>query len=940
MGVWGKHAHDDVALASQIADSGLRSEHRNCLHPGVVEKLADMAREKVRVNAQDSLHLAEAALAVADVIGHQESRARALRAKANSLWFLNRNREAVELYNEAVALFERCGNSTEIGRTLSSSIQPLIRLGEYGTALAGAERARQIFRASGDALRLARLDLNVANILHRQERFREAQAAYENAYQQLLPLRDAEGIGVALHNMAVCLIGLNDFQTALATHQAARAFCEQHAMPALVVQADYNVAYLYYLRGDYSRALRGLREAEVAACATGDAYHRALCGLDQSEIYLEVNLNEQAAEVAQEARSQFHELGMNYEAGKCMVNLAIARSRLGKAVGALELFSQAKAIFVGERNQAWTSLIDLYQALVYYNQCRFEEARPLCEAALEFFHKAGMTSKEALCRLLLARLDLAANDRTGASQHCQDALALLATVEAPHLVQQAHILMGRIAEAVGDPVQAILCYQSACAAVEALRDFLRDEEIKIAFMRDKLEVYESLVRLCLDRQGPDSAREAFGYMEQAKSRSLRDLILTPAAAGQTGAAGELRRELNWYYRRIELEQMSPEGASAGRLEELQTEARERERQLVRLRRDEPSLEIGPEIRGAPLLDVEAVREALGPGAVLVEYFRTGDRLLALVLGAEAVDVIPLATASQVEPIVRMLNFQFSKFRLGPEYVTACGNQMLRTVQNHLHELYQALIAPIRAHLRARHLVLVPHEFLHQIPLHALYNGSQYLCDEFTVSYTPSAAVYALCRKRKVNTEGGSLVLGVADEKAPLIMQEAATVAATLPRPELYRGAEATQQVLRERGASSRYIHLATHGRFRADNPMFSSIQLGDGSLTLYDLYQFPLPADLVTLSGCSTGLNVVAQGDELVGLVRGLLSAGAKSLLLSLWDVHDQSTAELMQAFYSRLGSETDKASALAGAMREIREQHPHPYYWAPFVLIGGEACG
>src|SRR5258706_4402934 len=132
-----------------------------------------------------------------------------------------------------------------------------------------------------------------------------------------------------------------------------------------------------------------------------------------------------------------------------MVNLAIELSRLGKADGALELFSQARAIFVNETNQDWTSLIDLYQALVYYNQCRFDEARPLCEAALEFFRKAGMTSKETLCRLLLARLHLAASDRTGASQHCQDALALLATVEAPHLVQQAHILMGRIAEAAG-----------------------------------------------------------------------------------------------------------------------------------------------------------------------------------------------------------------------------------------------------------------------------------------------------------------------------------------------------------------------------------------------------------------------------------------------------------------------------------------------------------
>ena len=129
--------------------------------------------------------------------------------------------------------------------------------------------------------------------------------AYEHAYRQLQPLRDTEGIAAALHNMAVCLISLNDFQKALATHQAARIFCEEHGMPALVVQADYNVAYLYYLRGEYSRALEGLRATREAAAKAGDGYHSALCCMDQSEIYLELNMREEAAEMAREAVVRF-----------------------------------------------------------------------------------------------------------------------------------------------------------------------------------------------------------------------------------------------------------------------------------------------------------------------------------------------------------------------------------------------------------------------------------------------------------------------------------------------------------------------------------------------------------------------------------------------------------------------------------------------------------
>ena len=117
--------------------------------------------------------------------------------------------------------------------------------------------------------------------------------------------------------------------------------------------------------------------------------------------------------------------------------------------------------------------------------------------------------------------------------------------------------------------------------------------------------------------------------------------------------------------------------------------------------------------------------------------------------------------------------------------------------------------------------------------------------------------------------------------------------------------------------------------------MFSGVRLGTSYLSLYDLYHLRLPVELITLSGCATGLNVVAAGDELLGLVRGLLYAGAQSLLLTLWEVHDRSTADFMTSFYRRLQQQGNKALALQGAMLELRDQSPHPYFWAPFELVG-----
>jgi CHAT domain-containing protein len=286
-------------------------------------------------------------------------------------------------------------------------------------------------------------------------------------------------------------------------------------------------------------------------------------------------------------------------------------------------------------------------------------------------------------------------------------------------------------------------------------------------------------------------------------------------------------------------------------------------------------------------------------------------------------------------LLARLQFQLAKYQLGPEYVSTFGRSLLEATQLHLKELYHELLAPVAERLQGHHLVIVPHGVLHCLPFQALFDGQGYLVDSFSISYAPSATIYSLCQTRSANTKGPAIVMGIPDEAAPLILDEARAVAAAIPESELFLGSRATADVLQRKGAQSRLIHIATHGYFRQDNPMFSGIRLGDSVLSLYDLYQLKLPAELITLSGCATGLNVVAAGDELLGLARGLIYAGARSALLTLWDVQDRSTSEFMTSFYRHLSNGGDKGQALKRATLELRELYPHPYYWAPFILLG-----
>jgi len=369
---------------------------------------------------------------------------------------------------------------------------------------------------------------------------------------------------------------------------------------------------------------------------------------------------------------------------------------------------------------------------------------------------------------------------------------------------------------------------------------------------------------------------------------------------------------------------------------LQEKAVSHENELLRTLRELPANERENATLEAPAdFSLARLQSTLPMDTALVEYYSTGERLIAAVVTRETIKITAVSVVSRVIHFLHLLRFQLSKFRMGAAYVHRFEQPLLSATQGHLEALHAELIAPIREHLSAKHLIFVPHGALHFLPFHALRNSDEYLCDAHTISYAPSATVFALCQEKTGSDMPNSLVMGIPDERAPYILNEVQSVATLLPHPELFLGSHATSDILRQRGSASSLLHIATHGTYRQDNPMFSGIRLGDGYLNLYDLYQIRLPAKLVTLSGCATGMNFVSAGDELLGLQRGLFCAGATSLLLSLWDVHDESTSALMQAFYKNYIQTGDMAVALQFAMKQLRQQNPHPYFWAPFVLVG-----
>ncbi|TMB87433.1 MAG: tetratricopeptide repeat protein, partial [Chloroflexi bacterium] len=285
------------------------------------------------------------------------------------------HREALASHESSRATFARAGEELEAAITETAALQPLSYLGCYRRAFRWAAHARRVFERRRNRVRLAMLDINTANILVRQDRFREALVLYQRACFACRRLKRPGHLALALANIAVCQSCLHAFDDAVRTYRRARASCLRHGLPLVVPVLDYNIANLHCGRGEYARALDLYRATRTHSNQVGDAYHAAMCDLDQAELSLELNLVAEATDLAGSARRKLDDLGMAYEAAKALNVLAIAASRTGDHRRALSLFTDARRRFRRERNPIWPAQIDLCRATVLLEARRIDMAR-------------------------------------------------------------------------------------------------------------------------------------------------------------------------------------------------------------------------------------------------------------------------------------------------------------------------------------------------------------------------------------------------------------------------------------------------------------------------------------------------------------------------------------------------------------------------------------
>jgi CHAT domain-containing protein len=758
-------------------------------------------------------------------------------------------------------------------------------------------------------------------------------------------------------------------------------------------RSQTNLGRLYLRLGEYARALAIFDEASsvlmgdlsVQQAEEQDAELAALRQADELLLehalaYLSLNLLPEAALALERGEKLFRATGQPYElaqARSAQGILLLQQDALDESENALD---EALALYTELGNPFWRNRTQIAQARLFVargNRSAAEELLDRLLAAPEMTTREGALAWDltGLVEAWLMRLQLwldagnvaLAQEAAQAIERIlgvQSGEALLGAelISLPHLTLRLLHGRGRIAAATGDHQLARRFHAAATDLLDRQRATLPLEEIRTAYLDDKMAIYGDLVVSLLAAPLPneDEVAAAFAVVERARSRALLERLLASVeaeVAGESAALAEqrsaLRRQLHWLYNQLL-------GDSGNRHVDgaLSREVAQHEAAIQQL-----------EWRSAPLLSqaepvrLEQLQEILDPDQQAVVYFFAGNEVLAFVVGRNEARVVRgLTTVDAVEQAQAEMRFQIGRAEMGSDYVTRHYERLLHGTQRSLGRLYELLVAPLQAYLHAERLYMIPYGLLHLVPFHALWDGEGYWLERVEIAYVPSASIAVHTRRvvaRPLNRFAG---FAPYDEHLPQAQAEIELAATYFSAARRYHHGDATVANLADAAGETDVLHLATHGLFRPDNSFFSAIKLADGWIDVREIYRLRLRAQLVVLSACESGVGEVRAGDEVVGLARGFLAAGTRNLIASLWNVHDRSAANLMQHFYQVLQGESGQrcmeqdgmeqdgmeqdgdaldggsvrpASALRQAQIAALRAGALPYFWAPFFAIG-----
>ncbi|HYX16661.1 MAG TPA: CHAT domain-containing protein [Nostoc sp.] len=857
---------------------------------------------------------------------------------------------AINSYKQVLLLQDQLNDRQGIGRTYSVLGRAYYKAGKYKDAIIAHQEAIKIFTELGEKA-LAANQLNNLGIAYDSlGKYSTALSYYQKALSIFQQLNDPVELGRTLDNMSFTYYNLGKYADALNQYQTAlqiRRTLNDKRGEGITLQGIGNI---YIELGQYSKSLEYYQQALVALKSIDEAKLQGFVISGIGYVYAQQHLYAKALEYYQSALTLYRQAGSRREEGHTLNGMGDAYLYLKKYDKSLKSLNHSLEISraIGDRQ---------YEGINLNSLGKFYKLKNNFSKSLELYQQALAISKEI-------------GDRPG-----------------------ERITLSAIGDLLAQrkPELAIIFYKQAVNVTENIRRDLRvlSREHQKSYTQTVANTYRSLANLLLS-QG--RVLEAQQVLELLKIQELRDFTRNTRVGGEATGIALARIEediLNKFGTLIafgakvyECEQQKCSKLSQLRdqLDALTTKFNQDSNAFRKTLQDrlasDPAL-----LEPAQMSSTAAKIVTVEPGTVLIYPLVLKDKiriLLAARAGEEGVVFRSFETPVSQEQLWKTV----AQFRT---QLSSSGDMV--AVKATSQQLYDLLIKPLENELKdktVQHLVFALDRSTRYIPMAALFDGQQYLIQRYRISTVLNAGLTNVSDRLPPNKQDNNvLAMGVSkgfsgfnplsnvpQELDAIVQQSGNEQVGIFPGLKLLNEAF-NFRALRDNLTGNKILHIATHGKFEAGRPENSFLLSGTGDkLTveqIQNLQNYMKDTHLVVLSACETALGGVdADGIEMSGISFYFLTNGAKAVIASLWLVNDASTSQLMQQFYQNLSTgKMTKAEALRQAQITmitgknlssdtqgqrssvkftpgtseqstlISRNLSHPYYWAPFILIG-----
>ena len=933
-------------------------------HAAIGQLIRDESLRQRDIHPLTSLKLAELLIFFAERTQHAPSHARGLASKGSALSAIGFEQAAMDNLDAAAEEHLRLGDEIGWAHTRIPWIVSCAWLGRVDEALQEAAKAREVFIKHHELLLACHIDHNTAVIYSQIGEYQKALDLYHRMLAIYPTLTDQDerfvkgAIALAELNVGRNLAWLGNFEQAYQFLSRARESFVALGQIGHVIRTESSIANLDYVQGYYGSALRRhyqIRDIELQNNLDGSGLF-ASTALRMASCLVKLNRAQEACQLAAKAIEIYRQLSSPVDAGDALREYAttlFASDRLKEAIAVLE---EAYELFTQGNFVHHATVIKLQQAELLLEMRSTTAAYEQANLLKEHFDKQGLVSRSAAACLVMAGalIESARDNRIQEEQqrrqHLNEAASLCEQVNSLSsqytLREQSYkgqYLLGQIASIQGNLEEAKKHYSIAIEQIGYILDDLA-LDLRPSFLRSTWVVYEDMIALCLQQS---QIEHAFRYLERARSLALRQYLDTPKRSrDETGveeSAGSLalqarnaamlrmQNELSrwqsaYHFYSTQLASLDTAGSPEVDREVLEAELRRSEEKVSELfeRLHLQQVDIGFDRNGQRSasgderhqenIDIAHTRQFLAPDQLLLTYFLYKGRLVIFAITKE--QMVIHENPDGITQLERLLPPLYA--HLEPRGWPDPQQPPQLAIRRLLQKLYGLLIAPVASLLppSAGSITIVPYGLLHNLPFHALHNGTRFLIEDFQINYLPATNILTQIHTREHTTHSKPpLIFGYSGNGHLQRALEEAKALKIMLDGSCYLDDEATIERLVEQALGSPIIHLATHGKCRLDAPNFSYVRLADGPLNAIDAFSLDLEScQLVTLSGCETGLALSSGGDEQLGLGRAFLAAGASSLVMSLWPVEDSATNELMLLFYRYLLNGDSKDQALRAA--------------------------